>query len=136
MRIRTCRPVVALATAVAMLISSTAVPARGALVSTETVLAEAAALPSDRERVRGFLAREDVRQALQGYGVSHDEAIHRVDALTDEEVHRLAAHIDDQPVGGDGLGVIIGAAVLVFVILLITDIAGLTKVFPWTRSIR
>jgi hypothetical protein len=31
---------------------------------------------------------------------------------------------------------VVGALVLIFVILLVTDILGLTKVFPFTRSKR
>ncbi|WP_367187996.1 PA2779 family protein, partial [Sulfuricurvum sp. RIFOXYD12_FULL_44_77] len=37
--------------------------------------------------------------------------------------------------GGDG-GSIIGAIVFIFIVLLITDILGLTKVFNFTRSVR
>ena len=39
----------------------------------------------------------------------------------------------DITAGVDG---IVGAIVLVFLVLLITDIVGLTKVFPFTRSMR
>ncbi|HET7669436.1 MAG TPA: PA2779 family protein, partial [Burkholderiales bacterium] len=49
------------------------------------------------------------------------------------EVAQLAAQIDSLPAGGDS---ILGLLVLVFVILLITDILGLTKIFPFTRPIR
>jgi hypothetical protein len=34
------------------------------------------------------------------------------------------------------VGEILGAIVLVFIVLLITDILGYTKVFPFTRSIK
>ena len=44
----------------------------------------------------------------------------------------MAAQIDQAPAGGDALGVI----VTIFVVLLITDILGFTKVFPFTRTIR
>ena len=76
--------------------------------------------------------RADVAAALQARGVSVDAARERVAALTDAEAAQVAAQIDQAPAGGDALGVI----VTIFVILLITDILGLTKVFPFTRSIR
>jgi hypothetical protein len=55
-----------------------------------------------------------------------------VAALTDAESAQVAAQIDQAPAGGDVLGVI----VTIFVVLLITDILGFTKVFPFTRAIR
>jgi hypothetical protein len=53
--------------------------------------------------------------------------------LSDEELAQLAPGMDTLPAGGDG---VIGAIVFVFLVLLITDILGLTKIFPFTRSVR
>jgi hypothetical protein len=55
-----------------------------------------------------------------------------VASLTDAEARALAARIDDVPAGGDVLGLVFTG----FVILLVTDILGLTRVFPFTRPIR
>lgn len=129
------RAAVAMLTALSVAVTSLPRPASAGLVSTETVLAASDA-SDDRERVAAFLEREDVQSQMQALGVDPQEARLRVAALSDEEVRRIAGRIDDAPAGGDALGVVIGAAVLIFVILLITDIAGLTKVFPWTRSVR
>lgn len=126
---------VVIATIAALFTTSLSGPAAAGLVSTDTVLATEAGT-ADRERVRQFLARDDVRAQMSSLGVSPAEASQRVAALSDDEVRRIAGHLDDMPAGGDGLGVVIGAAVLIFIVLLITDIAGLTKVFPWTRSVR
>jgi hypothetical protein len=68
---------------------------------------------------------------LAAYGVSGADVQARVATMTDEEAASLAANIDDQPAGG-----IIGAIVLVFLVLLITDILGYTKIFPFTRPIQ
>lgn len=132
---RPLRAVVAAVTAGAVFATTLPVPAQARLISTDSVLAGQAS-NAERQRVQDFLARADVRQQMQSLGVSADEASSRVAALSDQEIHRIAGQLPDEPAGGDGLGVIIGAAVLIFVILLITDIAGLTKVFPWTRSVR
>jgi hypothetical protein len=86
-----------------------------------------------REHLRSTLARADVAQALAERGVSIEQAKARVAALTDDEAVHVAQQIDDAPAGaGDVLGVI----VFIFVLLLVTDILGLTKVFPFTRSVR
>ena len=67
-------------------------------------------------------------------GIDPEEAKARVDALSDSEVVQLAEQIEQLPSGGDGLGVVIGGALFVFLVLLITDILGFTDVFPWVKS--
>lgn len=87
---------------------------------------------SNRDKVSTFLARDDVRQAMQAQGVSPLAATERVNAMSDVEVAQLAGRVDQAPAGGEILGVLF----TVFIVLLVTDIMGLTKVFPFTRSVR
>ncbi len=89
----------------------------------------------ERERVLALLARADVQEAFEKYGVSGAEAIERVRVLPDAEVLALSKQIDELPAGGDGVGAVVGGILIVFLVLLLTDILGLTKVFPFTRSI-
>ena len=89
---------------------------------------------SARAHVLSFLDRPEVVAGLTERGVSADEARSRVASLTDAEVMQLAHTLDTAPAGADGG--ILGVIVLVFVVLLVTDILGLTKVFPFTRSAR
>ncbi|WP_305074704.1 PA2779 family protein [Propionivibrio sp.] len=86
---------------------------------------------SGQARLAAALARDEVRTEMERQGVDPAMAIERIAALTDEEAARLADQIDTAPAGG-----IIGAILLVFFVLLLTDILGLTKVFPFTRSVR
>ena len=58
----------------------------------------------------------------------------RVNSLTDEEVSQVARQMDQLPAGGDGLAIIVGAAVLIFLVLLLTDILGLTDVFKFVKK--
>jgi len=106
---------------------SVPLPALAGIVSTEAVVASA-----ERERLAGIMDRADVRERLQALGVDPAEAKARVAALSDDEAAQLAARMDELPAGGDVLGV----ALIVFLVLLFTDIMGYTKVFPFTRSIR
>jgi hypothetical protein len=103
-------------------------PAIAGAVATDAVVAAGA-----RDRVALALARAEVRAKLETYGVSQAELQARVAALSDKEVAQLAERLDSLPSGGNG---IVGAVVFVFLVLLITDIVGLTKVFPFTRSIK
>jgi hypothetical protein len=105
-------------------------PAHATLVGSESVLHPQAA--DARARIASFLARDDVRAALVGQGVDVSEARTRVQALTDAQALELAGRVDSMPAGGDVLGLLF----TIFVILLVTDILGLTKVFPFTRPVR
>lgn len=114
-----------------MTLAALPVSAHAGLVSTEQALVTVAG-DTHRSKVSEFLAREDVRQALTQQGVSADEAIERVRAMSDAEVAALADRVDNAPAGAGVIGVLF----TVFVILLVTDILGFTKVFPFTRSVR
>jgi len=103
-------------------------PSQAAIVATDAALAAA-----QRDRVATLLGRADVRAQLEAHGVRPADVQARVAALTDEEVAQLAGQLDRLPAGGEG---IIGALVIVFLVLLITDLLGLTKVFPFTRPVR
>jgi len=106
-------------------------PAHAEMVSTYSV-AGASRTVSARQELRHFLEREDVRAGLEQNGVSPAEAKARVDALSDDEVASVAGKIDALPAGGD----LIGVAVFIFVLLLVTDVLGFTKVYSFTRSVR
>jgi len=110
--------------------------AQATLISTEQVAATEGvhSATAQRAQVDTLLARADVAAGLQERGVSVEQARQRVAALTDDEVATVAHTLDTAPVGAgaDVLGII----VTIFVVLLITDILGFTKVFPFTRSIR
>lgn len=101
------------------------------IVPTEEVLSATTSV-ANRDRVLNFLNRADVRQGLQEQGLDAELALARVNAMTDAEVANLAGRIDQAPAGGEVLGLLF----TVFIILLVTDILGLTKVFPFTRSVR
>ena len=94
------------------------------------------ATPSEHEGLLRILERADVQQQLQAHGVTLEQAKARVAALSDAEAAQLTAQIDSLPAGGDALGALITAALIVFLVLLLTDILGLTKVFPFTKPIK
>jgi len=104
-----------------------------ALIGTETVLNTAQGHEA-RQHVKQILDREDIQKALRAQGVSAEEAKARVDALSDAEAVRLVEKLDQLPAGGDALGTVIGAALVVFIVLLITDILGYTDVFTFVKK--
>lgn len=108
-------------------------PAQAAIVNTEEILNLGQA-KSDRERLCMLLERSDVRATLEAWGVSSDEAAARVKSLTDREVADIAAQLDQMPAGGSVLGTVVGAALIVFLVLLLTDILGYTDIFPFIKK--
>ena len=95
-------------------------------------------LPTDaanpaRARVLTVLERSDVQAQLQANGVSPADVKARVAAMSDDEVAQIAGQIDSLPAGGTD---VLGFILVVFIILLITDILGFTKIFPFTKSVK
>ena len=72
-----------------------------------------------------FLARADVAEQLEGYGVSADMILERVDSLSDQELLELEGAISEHPAGGD----VIALLGVVFVVLLVLELLGVTNVF-------
>lgn len=107
------------------------VVANAGIVSTEDAVSSQVST-DNRTKVENFLARSDVRDAMVAQGIDGSAAAERVKAMSDVEVAQLANRVDQAPAGGDVLGIFF----TVFIVLLITDILGLTKVFPFTRSVR
>lgn len=109
--------------------------AQAQMVGTDAVIADQQAV-DQRAQVADFLASEDVKQIMTQYGVDPVEAQLRVDSLSNDELANIANSIDQLPAGGGGVGAVVGAAVLIFLILLITDLIGLTHVYPFVNHSR
>jgi len=105
---------------------------QAAMVKTETMLTLSTAT-NVRENLNQFLKREDVKAIMMAQGISPVEATARVDSLSDAEIMQISDKMDQLPAGGSTFGVIIGAAVIIFIVLLITDILGFTDVFTFVK---
>lgn len=111
-------------------VSLAAGPARAGMITTDRVV-QSMTVEQDRDRIRAFLAREDVRSQLEAWGVDPAEAAMRADGLTDAEVARIAGELDQLPAGQDAAVAIISAALALLLILIITDLLGFTDVFSF-----
>jgi len=105
-------------------------PAHAAMVSTDEILKQ----NLDRERLHMLLDRSEVRKQLEAWGVNSEEAKACVDSLTDQEIAEMTAQIDQMPAGGSALGTIVFAALIAFLVLLVTDILGYTDIFPFVKK--
>jgi hypothetical protein len=86
-----------------------------------------------RDQVTSFLERTDVQARMQELGVDSAAARARVAALSDDEIAGLADRLDQMPAGGSDA---LTAVVVVFLVLIILDLLGVTNIFPFTKSMR
>ena len=127
-----CR-VIALPLAAVMLFVSVPVGAvQAGMVPTEDVIGTAQ-VEADRGKVDAFLASEQVREQLRALGIDPAEAARRASALSGEELRVIAGRIDEMPAGQSAIGAIVGAIVIIFIVLLVTDLLGLTNVFGFVN---
>jgi hypothetical protein len=83
-------------------------------------LSETGARSEDLSKVQSFLENKIVVQKLVDYGVSPEEAKAKVEAMSAQDLHRLASLTDRAAAGTDsGIGLLIGIAVLIILIILI-----------------
>ncbi len=109
--------------------------ANAALVTTDQVI-DKAGVEADRTLVAAYMARQEVRRQFEEMGIDPDEAASRVNGLSDAEIQQVAARINEMPAGQatNVLVVVISAALLIFLVLLVTDLLGLTDIFPFVNA--
>lgn len=110
-------------------LSIATMPAQAGVLGTGDYLAQDGAAAGDRaeriRRVRDFLAEDRVRAQLESLGVDAAAADARVASLSDAELARLDARLDQLPAGQG----VIGVVGVVFVVLLILELVGVTDIF-------
>lgn len=118
---RNTNGVVIALTLVAMLAAS--LPATAGIVGTEQMVAQELRTHT-LDRIDAVLAGEDVASQLEAWGVAPEMVHERMAAMSDLELQQLAANMETDPAGG--VLVVIG---VVFVVLLILELTGVTNVF-------
>lgn len=78
--------------------------AQAVMVTTENVFNQNTRSDFDRARIRAFVSRNDVISHLQSYGISSEEALARVESLTDREIAMVVGKLDQLPAGADAAG--------------------------------
>ena len=123
MRARSRNSIVALVAA-SLCAASLQTGAYAGVISTQQYLT---ALDRDATlaRIDAVLAREEVRSRLEHYGVDPVAADERIAALTDQELELLATELESLPAGGNILGTL-GVA---FIVLLILELVGVIDIF-------
>jgi hypothetical protein len=119
--------------AIMLVIATPYQPLLAAMVPTEATLDKAIAQDA-RDHLKTLISRNDIKDALISQGIDPHEAKARIDSLSDSEVTEVVGKIEQLPAGRGAFGALIGAALIVFIVLLLTDILGFTDVFPFVKS--
>jgi len=132
---KTLKPVSISLAVIMLLVCAPVHSVLAAMIGTETVLHSAHGQEA-REFLHQFLARKDVQEAFIAQGIDPIEARARLDSLSDDEVIRIADQIDQLPEGAGAVEFLLVIILVAFIVLVITDMTGVTDVFPFIKSQR
>ena len=102
---------------------------QAAMIGTQQMMSNAQA-QQDRAQLSTMLQRADLVAQLEQAGVNPQQLQARIATLTDQEVATLTEQLNQLPAGSG----ILATATLIFLVLLATDIAGYTDVFPFVKK--
>ncbi len=118
---------------VTLLIAVPYQPLLAAMVPTDATIYDNNAEEA-RDYLKSLISRNDIRKSLLDKGIDPNEVKMRVESLSDSEAIAVADQIEQLPAAAGAIGIIIGAALIVFLVLLATDILGYTDVFPFVKK--
>lgn len=84
----------------------------------------------NKQEVLSMIDDSTVQNKLIALGVSSEEALNRINAMTPQEVSELNKQLNEAPAGG-----IVGTIVTVLVVVAVLDLMGITDVYPFIRPI-
>ena len=76
-------------------------------------------------RIEVLLARQDVSRQLEAFGVDRALVVERLNGLSHAELMELEGQLDEQVAGGD----VVAIVGVVFIVLLILELVGVTDIF-------
>ncbi|WP_292438389.1 DUF6627 family protein [Methylophaga sp.] len=112
------------------LLSIHTAPLQAAMVDNDQILANAQQEIS-KTQILSELDRQDVQDKLVAAGVNIDDAKQRIQQMNNQELAQIQQDFENMPAGSG----IIGALLVVFVVLVVTDMLGATNVFGFVHDI-
>jgi hypothetical protein len=79
---------------------------------------------ADMVSIQKTLESAVVKQRLVDFGLSSEEALSRINMLSDGQIHQFAANIDSLQAGADGVGALIFVLVVVILVIVILEASG------------
>lgn len=103
--------------------------ASAAVFSSEQVIANQQ-FNFNKQQVLSYVDSAEVQNKLIELGVSPADAKQRIANMTHAELNALNTQMNEMPAGG-----IVGVVITVLVVVLVTDLMGLTDVYPFINPI-
>jgi hypothetical protein len=103
--------------------------ATAAVFSSEQVMANQQ-FNFNKQQVLSYVDSAEVQNKLIELGVSPADAKQRIANMTAEELSALNSQMNEMPAGG-----IVGIVLTVMVVVVVTDLMGLTDVYPFINPI-
>jgi hypothetical protein len=116
--------------ALAIVLLFASLPGHAAMIGTAEITRDIAGISIDTQTLQK--ERFWIQQQLVSNGVSRSDSVIRVSQLSDSQVHHVRHKFDEMPAGAGVLGI----AVTVGIVLLVTDLIGLTDVYPFVRPMK
>ncbi len=117
------------------LFSMNTVPLQAAMVDNDQLISQSQ-MQMSKQEILTQLDRQHVQDKLLAMGVNIDDAKQRIDQMTQQELAQVAQDIENMPAGSGGVvGPIVGALLVVFIVLVVTDMLGATDVFGFVNDI-
>ena len=105
-------------------------PVQAAMVSNNQIINQVQQF-SDRNALLQTIARADVQAQLANLGVNSTDLNSRINQMTPLEIAQINHGMTELP-AGSGL---VGVALTVFIVFVITDVLGATDIFPFIHPI-
>jgi|GEM_PF-538216 len=117
------------------LFSMNITPLQAAMVDNDQLISQSQ-MQMSKQEILTQLDRQHVQDKLLAMGVNIDDAKQRIDQMTQQELAQVAQDIENMPAGSGGVvGPIVGALLVVFIVLVVTDMLGATDVFGFLNDI-
>ena len=84
---------------------------------------------ADLGAIQKTLESSVVKQRLMDVGLSPEEALARINGLSDEQTHALAANLDSLQAGADGVGALVFILVVAIVVIVVLEATGHHVIF-------
>lgn len=85
----------------------------------QALAVQAAGRPADLGVIQRTLESKTIEQRLTDYGLSPGKAMEKINGLSDEQVHRLAADISAIQAGGRGGGIDNNTVIIILLLVLL-----------------
>jgi hypothetical protein len=79
---------------------------------------------TDMITIQKTLESAVIKQRLTEYGLSSEEALARINRLSDEQIHQFAANLDSLQAGADGVGALIFLVLVAILVVVVLEATG------------